>query len=149
MSGVSVPEPNEPSKKASELSRMEMASLGAAKRNTVLYERYLEDEKSHNAFLVDQIHKTDLSHNKYCTVLSSLENLKQANVEMFVAFGLATVAMAIGSTLISSFPRVGQDMPWEFICGWVLVVCGIVFGLLTRFIVMAICKFRATQNKSA
>ena len=148
MSRVQIPRPEEPSKEPTEITQMEMAELSTEKRNTVLYERLLaqsmrqsavlegnmEEMQKHNSTLLQK----DADHKDACVQVATL---KRAQTEMAVSFGLATIAMAVGGALISSFPFANGIAPWQFALGWTLLLCGVVFGFTSRLIVWAVEKF--------
>lgn len=149
MNALHIPQPKTPSDEPSDFSKMEMADLSATKRNTVLYERNLAVFERHNKFLTGQIEKlqTDIQSlairdSSYTEAVSSVAMLERAQIEMAVSFALATVGMAVGGGLISSFPNSPADTPWQFVLGWALMLSGVVFGFTSRVIVWASVRIK-------
>jgi hypothetical protein len=136
MTDFSIPAPEEASLEPSELTKIEMADLSASKRNTVLYERTIDSLNKHIDYLKN---KLDASDNERREAISKLDDyvdesykvplLRRENIEMYVMFALVTVSMAIGSALISSYPKTNTDIPWQFGLGWGMVGIGALFGI--------------------
>jgi len=148
MTDFSIPAPEEASIEPSELTQIEMADLSASKRNTVLYERTIDSLNKHIDYLKN---KLDASDNERREAISKLDDyvdksykvplLRRENIEMYVMFALVTVSMAIGSALISSYPKTNTDIPWQFGLGWGMVGIGALFGIFGRVIVWGYYKF--------
>jgi hypothetical protein len=148
MTDFSIPAPEEASLEPSELTKIEMADLSASKRNTVLYERTIDSLNKHIDYLKN---KLDASDNERREAISKLDDyvdesykvplLRRENIEMYVMFALVTVSMAIGSALISSYPKTNTDIPWQFGLGWGMVGIGALFGIFGRVIVWSYYKF--------
>lgn len=142
MSKFNIPTPDNSSTEPSELTQAEMADLSAPKRNTVLYERTIESLNQHIDYLKG---KLDDSDNERKGALGKLDIyidnsykvplLKRENVEMYVMFALVTVSMAIGSALISSYPKTATEIPWQFGFGWGMVGVGALLGIFGKAIV--------------
>lgn len=150
MNAIHIPQPETPSDEPTELSKMEMADLGASKRNTVLYERSLAVFERHNKFLTGQIEKLQteiqaltLKDSSYRQAIADVATLERAQIEMAVSFALATVGMAVGGGLIGSYPISPTTTPWQFVFGWTLIISGVVFGFTSRVIVWASVKIKA------
>jgi len=119
----SIPDPGTPSNNHSQFSAMEMADLSDSQRSVVLYERMIETHDVWRNFQGD-----------HTRAVAEVASLKRGKLEMMVSFTLASITMALGGALISSFPY-AVPVPWEFWFGWVCIVLGLVFGITSRAIV--------------
>lgn len=156
MSQFKIPVSKPPSTQPSALTQAEIANLSAPKRNTVLYERAIERLEDYIKYLQK---KLDDSENERKASLEKLENyidnsdkiplLKQENFEMYITFALATVCMAIGSALISSYPKTATETPWLFGFGWAMVVLSAFFGIFKKPIVWIYYKVTKEDKKSS
>lgn len=139
------PVSNEPT----DLTKAEMADLSSSKRNTVLYERTIEEFKLRISFLENLVSIEKQEKQGALTRCESLESearnaaaLRRAKAEMFVAFLLATISMTVGSALISSYPISNGQTPWQFSFGWALIVMAILMGIFGRAVVwLVVYKF--------
>jgi len=156
MADFKIPTPEGGSTEPSELTQREMADLSVSKRNTVLYERNIEHLNKQIDYLQS---KLDASDNERKDALKKLDTyiensykvplLKRENIEMFVMFTLGTVSMALGSALISSYPKTGNDIPWQFGLGWGMVGLGALFGILGKVVVWGYCKLINTNSSKS
>lgn len=143
MNKFNIPSPEQPSHSPSELTQAEMADLSAPKRNTVLYERSIEVLLSDVQHYRDVLKETQDERKALQKKLDdNVQNstkipvLKREKLEMFLTFCFVTFTMAIGSCLISSFPKTESHIPWQFGFGWALVLLG---GVMTIFC-KAVCS---------
>lgn len=139
MVDFSIPSPGEVSNEASEFTKAEIADLTATKRNTVLYERTIENFKSQICFLEKLVTSEKSEKQEVINRCTSLEreaknatSLRRAKLEMFISFLLATIAMTVGGALISSYPITNDVAPWQFYLGWSMIGMAIVMGLFSR-----------------
>jgi len=156
MNAIHIPQPETPSDEPSEFSKVEMADLSASKRSTVLYERSLAAFKRHNKFLTVQIEKLQsdiqsltLRDPCYNQAINNVAALERAQIEMAVSFAFATVFMAIGGGLISSFPYSPNSPPWQFVLGWTLILSGVIFGFTSRVVVWVSVKIKERISNQA
>lgn len=145
MADFTIPDPGVVPTEASDLTKAEMADLSAAKRNTVLYERTIEQFQNQIAFLEKLVHSEKSEKQDAFARCASFESearnavaLRRAKAEMFVAFFLATIAMTIGGALIGSYPIANEHTPWQFYFGWALIIMAIVMGIFSRVVVWLI-----------
>ena len=142
-----IPVPNQPSTEANDLTKLEIADLTPARRNTLLYERSIEQLKKNIDYLQKKLDSSDderrVAINKLDTYIDRSHQaplLKRENFEMYVLFALMTVSMTIGSALISSYPKTEAGIPWLFGLGWGLVGTGSVFGIFGKPLVWVFYK---------
>lgn len=150
MPDFDIPVPDASSEKPSDLTVLEMADLGDAQRTTVLYERSLREHIQTKDFLVEQFNnikaeKDELERKREADIaeLRNKRAVERAHIEGNVSFALATVFMLLGGGLISSFPHLNSDLPWQFVAGWIMLVSGVIFGFTSRLLVWLCVKVSA------
>lgn len=154
MNSFNIPAAEIPSTEPSELTQAEMADLSASKRNTVLYERTIESLNRHIDYLKGKLDDSDAERkgaigklDNYIDDSYKVPLLKRENVEMYVMFTLVTVSMAIGSALISSYPKTATEIPWQFGLGWGMVGVGALLGIFGKAIVWIYYKTTKEDGK--
>ena len=157
MGNFDIPSLGQVSTEPTDLTKAEMADLTASKRNTVLYERTVEEFKLHIGLCEGLVNVEEQEKQRALTRGEALESearnaaaLRRAKTEMSVAFSLATIAMTVGSALISSYPITNGQTPWQFSFGWALIVMAIIMGVLGRAVVwLVVYKFPKYFNEAA
>jgi len=139
MSNFKIPASENPSTEPSALTQAEMANMSATKRNTILYERTIESLSRSVDYLERKLDESDIERKNalkkldhYTDDAYKIPLLKRENLEMYVMFALITVSMALGSALISSYPKTSTLIPWQFGLGWGLVGLGATLGIVGK-----------------
>ncbi len=135
---VRIPKPDAGADKANSLTALEIADLSAPKRNTIIYERNIQDLREQISMLAQINKELATTLNQKQELLNSLSLLKRGKVEMYINFIFATTIMAIGGGLISSFPMVNNLIPWQFAIGWSFIFLGVILGVVMRPIIWII-----------
>lgn len=139
----SIKEPNVPSNQETSQAVAEAVFLSPTQGRTHAYEKMvklLEDQalelkKRYNELVL--VHrKNDEERKRDAEIIKSYGVLKRGKLEMAVNFILATVAMFIGSSMITIYPKDG-DYPERFWIGVILVGAGVVGGLSTRLLALS------------
>lgn len=148
---LNIPSPAPASEQPSDLTSLEIADLDDAQRNTVLYERALKEHTRTKDFLIDQVklikeEKNELEKKREVDLVELRDKgaVERAHIEGNVSFALATVFMLIGGGLISSFPTLETNPPWQFVAGWVMLIAGVIFGFTSRVLVWVSLKVMNT-----
>ncbi|MGY2409620.1 hypothetical protein [Pseudomonas pergaminensis] len=153
MAEFNIPQPDSPSSVPSETTKKEIAAMGAAQRSTYLYERSIEELNKHIETLKSSLSDVTKQNTKLSAdgvtvdyLRCKISMLKRAKIEMFVAFVIATIFMAVGGGLISSYPSVNGVFPWQFVLGWAFIFLSIIFGVLSRVVVWGVYYFFKEDN---
>ncbi|MDP8218058.1 MAG: DUF1461 domain-containing protein [Candidatus Theseobacter exili] len=133
-----IPSENKPSNDETELTKREMAELGASRRNVVIYERLIKDLQDQVAYFQEFYREEKEKREKDSEELRHLESIKRAKIEIVVQLFLVTAIMTIGSTLIAIYPRSEQNVPWQFLAGILCIILAFVFGVVQRLFVWCI-----------
>lgn len=147
---INVPKPHvQPSVEPSELALLEFASMSASKRIIINYERRIDELSRYVAELSG---KNDCLHKELHDAViqnATIPQLKRGKTELYISSFIATVLMAIGGGLISSFPIIDHKVPYQFVIGWMLLAAAIFLGAVIRPIVWVVYyKFVCKQSQA-
>ncbi len=144
---LKIPAESAPDVSPSQLTESEMADMKPIKRSVVQYERRIAELVVRAEALEGENRNLREQVTRHPHVEARLASLEDQNVELWVSFVTSTSALALGSGLISSYPIVAGQAPWQFVVGWSLIVLGILFCLGNRICVAAV-RFILERRKS-